>query len=110
MSDTIVVEYTNGNTGHRPLKEKSLKRVSDSTMTQYEYAKLLSVRARQLQLGMEPKITVDSNAPYNPIEIAKQEISDRVIPLVIVRKIPDYKNKDKFREETWNIKELNIRD
>ena len=109
MSDAIVVEYSGDSDKHRP-KEKKLKRITDSTMTQYEYAKLLSVRARQLQLGMEPKVSVDSNVPYNPIEIAKQEISERVIPLVIVRKIPDYKNKNNFREEIWTIKELNIRD
>ena len=111
MSNFIVLECKGSSANKRTVvKEKNIKRITDSTITPYEYTKLLSVRSKQLQLGFEPKVYVEPDKPYNPIEIAKREINERVVPLVVVRKIPDYKNTNGYREETWNIKELNIRD
>lgn len=92
-------------------KPKKEKKVTDATMTQYEYSKLLSYRATQLSYGIaKPEIYVNPNTMFDPIEIAKEEINQRVIPLNIVRHIPDGTQSKKKRDEVWSITELNIRD
>ena len=71
-------------------------------MTRYEYAKLVGCRALLIKEGDPPK--VECEGMYNPIEIAKKEIHERVIPLAIKRRLPN------GREEILYISDMNIRD
>jgi len=112
MNDFIILEYVDDDNTKRLYNLNTTKRITDPTMTQYEYTKLLSVRAKQIQLGSKPLIEIDDNINKfkYAIEVAKKEINERVIPFYIVRKILDNKNEKGYREEKWNIRELNIRD
>lgn len=83
-------------------------KVTDATITQNEYTKLLCVRSNQLKVGAPP--TIEWKDRFDPIAIAKEEINQRTIPYVIIRKIPNAKSKTGFIEEIWDIKDLNIRD
>lgn len=106
--DFIVIDVVDSKQPKTSKKVKHDTRVTDATMTPNEYARLLSHRARQLKTGATP--TIDWDGRFDPIAIAKEEISQRRIPLVIIRKIPDAKNETGFRDEIWDVKELNIRD
>jgi DNA-directed RNA polymerase subunit K/omega len=116
MTDFLTIEYVDNSEGGGTF-EDSIKlgdpsdtkpKVTDAMLTQYEYSALLSTRARQIATGSP--IKVKWNNPFNPIEIAKLEIEQRVVPLTIIRKIPDSNESLGYYEEKWNIRELDIRD
>jgi DNA-directed RNA polymerase subunit K/omega len=54
-------------------------------ITKYEYVRLVGSRAIQIYQGAEIKIPCTN---FNPYEIAKEEIRQCVIPLVIERTTP----------------------
>jgi DNA-directed RNA polymerase I, II, and III subunit RPABC2 len=67
-------------------------------LTKYERARLIGFRATQLARGSRP--TVDIGNLTKVEDIARKELEDRRIPLIVVRPIP---NKD---PEYWRIEEF----
>ena len=70
------------------------------TLTRFEKARIMGARALQLSLGAPVFIEIPKNATTS-LEIAMEELKQRVIPIVIKRTLPnqDYQNipLDKFR-------------
>ena len=70
------------------------------TLTRFEKARIMGARALQLSLGAPVFIKIPENATTS-LEIAMEELKQRVIPIVIKRTLPnqDYQNipLDKFR-------------
>ena len=56
-------------------------------LTKYEKVRILGVRATHLSLGAPA--TVDTKGLTDVQEIAKKELEERKIPLVVVRKMPN---------------------
>ena len=69
------------------------------TLTRFEKARIMGARALQLSLGAPVFIEIPKNATTS-LEIAMEELKQRVIPIVIKRTLPngDYQNipLDKF--------------
>jgi len=69
------------------------------TLTRFERARIMGARALQLSLGAPVFIKIPKNATSS-LEIAMEELKQRVIPIVIKRSLPngDYQNisLDKF--------------
>jgi len=63
------------------------------TLTRFEKARIMGARALQLSLGAPIFIEIPKNATTS-LEIAMEELKQRVIPLVIKRTLPngDYQN------------------
>lgn len=76
------------------------KRITTAYMTKYERARILGTRA--LQISMNAPIMVELKGQTDPLEIAKQELKERKIPLIIRRYLPDNSYED------WSINELII--
>jgi DNA-directed RNA polymerase I, II, and III subunit RPABC2 len=57
------------------------------TLTKYERARIIGVRAIQLSNGATPMISVDNMSSVS--EIAEQELLEYKMPLIIRRKMPD---------------------
>ncbi len=108
MSHSFEINFVDSSSESHQKKRKAGK-VTDAVLTPYEYTRLLQCRAKQISFGMELKVEWE-NKPYDPIAIAKYEIEQRVVPLLVVRKIPDASKVSGFREEVWNIKDMDIRD
>jgi len=106
MDDYLEIEFRESSTSCT--RKKKSGTVTDPVMTPFEYARLLSCRAKQLAAGYPPH--VEWTGSYDPIAIAKYEIEQRVSTLVIVRKIPDASKPSGFRDEIWELKDLDIRD
>ena len=106
MCDFLEIEFIDS-TDSKSSKQKKSHMVTDSLLTPYEYARLLSCRAKQIEAGYE--IQVEWKGIFDPISIAKVEIEQRVVPLSIVRHIPDNTKLSGFRDETWDLKDLDIR-
>ena len=70
-------------------------------LTRYERAKILGIRASQINSGAEPFIDVPSNI-IDGITIARMELEKKAIPFIIRRNIPNGKT------EYWNIEDLEI--
>ena len=70
------------------------------TLTRFEKARIMGARALQLSLGAPVFIEIPKNATTS-LEIAMEELEQRVIPIVIRRTLPnsDYQNIpiDKFQ-------------
>ena len=71
-----------------------------------ERVKLLGTRIGQLKKGAVTKITkkdMDENIPYVPEEIAKKELELNLIPIKIIRTLPDG-TKEYWKTEDFEYK------
>src|SRR3989344_5352086 len=74
-----------------PAKERT-KVDGSFVLTKYEKARMLGIRALQISMGapflvkLEPKDM--ERIAYNPLEIAKLELAQGVLPMKIVRNLP----------------------
>lgn len=69
-------------------------------LSKYERAKILGTRAQQISRGAKVFINIDNVKPLTPLNIAKEELKQKKIPLVICRHTPGSKI------EYWNVKSL----
>ena len=81
---------------HKPVEvisEKGLVAMGPPTLTRFEKARIMGARALQLSLGAPVFIEIPKNATTS-LEIAMEELNQRVIPIVIRRTLPnsDYQN------------------
>ena len=76
-----------------PLAGKGKIAIGPPTLTRFEKARILGARALQLSLGAPPFIAIPASARTS-LDIALKELEDRVIPIVIKRRLPngDYQN------------------
>jgi len=74
------------------------KRTTTPYMTKYERARLLGTRA--LQISMNAPVLVDLEGETDPLQIALKELSQKKIPLVVRRFLPD------GHYEDWTCDEL----
>jgi len=81
---------------HKPLEitnKDGLVVTGPPTLTRFEKARIMGARALQLSLGAPIFIEIPKNATTS-LEIAMEELKQRVIPIVIKRTLPngDYQN------------------
>lgn len=66
--------------------------LEEKEFTSYEKARMIGSRALQLAQGAKPLIKISpeeiATIKYNPIEIAKREFAQGVIPLSVKRSLP----------------------
>ncbi|ANZ75662.1 BA75_02328T0 [Komagataella pastoris] len=85
----------------RSNKELAIRKEERTTtpyLTKYERARILGTRA--LQISMNAPVLVDIEGETDPLQIAMKELSQRKIPLVIRRYLPDGSYED------WGCDEL----
>lgn len=75
-------------------------RTTTPYMTKYEKARILGTRA--LQISLNAPVLVDIEGETDPLQIAMKELSQRKIPLVVRRYLPDGSYED------WGCDELII--
>ena len=81
---------------HKPVEitnKNGLVVTGPPTLTRFEKARIMGARALQLSLGAPLFIEIPKNATTS-LEIAMEELKQRVIPIVIKRTLPngDYQN------------------
>ena len=81
---------------HKPIEIKNDKNTpitGPPTLTRFEKARIMGSRALQLSLGAPPFIEFSKNISTS-LEIAMEELHQKVIPIVIRRTLPngDYQN------------------
>jgi len=76
------------------------ERTTPPVLDKYTVAKLIGFRARQLEAGAQPVIPRSELKSTRPEKIAEQELERRVIPLKVIRNLPDN------TYEEWNIKDF----
>lgn len=79
--------------------KKDIK-ISKPVLTKYEYVRLLTDRTKQLAQGAKPMLKNIENLSSK--EIAKLELKNKIIPLIIERPIPN------SISERWKLTELEI--
>ena len=83
----IVIEYITGD-----------DRITKPYITKYERVKLLGIRTQQIASGAKPMLK--NTKDLSPIEIAKLELENKVIPLIIHRPLSNNKI------EVWKISDF----
>jgi DNA-directed RNA polymerase subunit K/omega len=78
----------------------SSKRVTKKYMTIYERVRILGERAKQLSLGAKPLIKGAEN--MDPKVVARMELEKKIIPLIIIRTLPN------GQKEKWRVSELEL--
>ena len=76
------------------------ERITTPYMTKFERARVLGTRA--LQISMNAPVMVPIEGEIDPLEIARKELREKKIPIVIRRYLPDGSFED------WSIDELQI--
>jgi DNA-directed RNA polymerase I, II, and III subunit RPABC2 len=81
---------------HEPVElpcEKGKITIGPPTLTRFEKARIMGARALQLSLGAPPFIPIPKNARIS-LDIAMEELEQRVIPITIRRVLPngDFQN------------------
>jgi len=92
-------EITAG-TGITGEQQPNKVRVTTPYLTKYERARILGTRA--LQISMNAPVLVPLDGETDALEIAIKELSQRKIPLIIRRYLPDGSFED------WSVSELII--
>jgi len=77
-------------------------RITDNKLTHYEKVRILGIRAKQIAMGAKVMVKYDTN--MSSIDLAKNELNNKTIPLLIKRSLPN----NSF--EIWKINELSIGD
>ena len=83
------------------IKSKYVKpeeRVTKPFLFEFERVRILGERAKQISLGAKPMIKNIEN--YDPKMIARMELQNKILPLIILRELPD------GRIEKWKVNEL----
>ena len=68
------------------------EQISPENYTKFELARIIGSRALQISNGAPPMIKLDQKTleqvKYNPIEIAKLELKNGVLPITVIRPSP----------------------
>ena len=74
------------------MKEETKKPKSSIVFTKYEKARIIGARSLQIAMGAPLLINVDKEnlekIKYSPIEIAKMEFNEGILPITIKRPLP----------------------
>ena len=76
---------------HEPVEiisDKGLVITGPPTLTRFEKARIMGARALQLSLGAPVFITIPKNI-VSSLEIAMEELNQRLLPIVIKRSLPN---------------------
>jgi DNA-directed RNA polymerases I, II, and III subunit RPABC2 len=61
------------------------------TLSKYEETKIIGLRATQIAYGSEPCVDCKS---LDPLTIARQELKEKKIPMILLRPYPDGTKKE----------------
>jgi DNA-directed RNA polymerase subunit K/omega len=92
----------------QPVMRDKVETVSRITMpyySKYEYTTLIGIRAQQIADGAKPLISLDGMQTSHPQfvwRVAEREISERILPFIVHRRLPDGVS------EYWNTTELSV--
>lgn len=96
-SSTKIEDFSDIMKNYDPNKNKT-----KNILSKYEKVKMIGIRAEQLQRGAESNIKLDKSIPFDPREIAHEELRQRKLPMMICRKLPD------GTKEYWRLDDLVI--
>jgi DNA-directed RNA polymerases I, II, and III subunit RPABC2 len=80
------------------LEEEAVTRFTSPILTKFERAKILGVRAQQI--SMSAPIMVEYGDETDSVEIARKELKEKKIPLIVLRRLPDN------TYEKWAVRDL----
>lgn len=80
----IITDFNDIIKSYDPTKNKT-----NPILSKYERVKLLGLRAEQIQRGATPFVPVDPDKPFDAREIAKRELMEKKVPMMIGRPLPD---------------------
>lgn len=84
MTSNKIEDFSDIMKNYDPNKNKT-----KNILSKYEKVKMIGIRAEQLQRGAQPNIKLNHDIPFDPREIAHEELRQRKLPMMICRHMPD---------------------
>lgn len=106
IDDELTLEIEDGSLGTEQIVQKTIdlgsdrKKKSLNILSKYERTKLLGIRARLIEQGADIYTSITGLKNISPLDIARKELKERVIPLKIQRKLPN------GLIELWDVEKL----
>ena len=104
-SDPSFIDAQHINNKFEPQRElffvRPEDRMTSEYITKYEYTRVLSIRAKQIE--KDNVVQTDVTNITDPIEMAKKEVRDKRCPMSIERKI------NENLAELWHVNEMVVR-
>lgn len=97
MNTKMIEDFADIISRYDPTKNKT-----KNILTKYEKVKIIGVRIEQLQRGAQPNILIDISKPFDPREIAHEELRQNKIPMMVCRRLPD------GTKEYWRLDDMII--
>lgn len=93
IEDRDIIETNTDHTAQEIPAEKGNVTIGPPVLTRFEKARIMGARALQLSQGAPPFIEIPATARTS-LDIAMEELDQRIIPIVIKRVLPngDYQN------------------
>jgi len=93
IEDRDIIEANADHTPTEIISEKGKITIGPPVLTRFEKARIMGARALQLSQGAPPFIDIPAEAKTS-LDIAMEELEQRIIPIVIKRVLPngDYQN------------------
>jgi len=82
----------------RRVKVRNEDRITSKFMTKYEKARILGARA--LQISKNAPLMIDPMDESDPYKLAEMELSQKLVPFIVRRYLPDGSYED------WKVSEL----
>lgn len=83
-----------------PIELKNEQRITDPTLTNYEFVRILGIRAKQIAMGSKVMLKTDNIDKLSYMDLAKYELEKKISPIKIIRHLPN-----NFYEK-WKLSEL----
>lgn len=105
-SEVDIVDEEQVENGGETINKRGIKKVSEEDritskfMTKYERARILGTRA--LQISKNAPLMVDPGEESDPYRLAEVELSEKKIPFIVRRYLPDGSYED------WKVNELYV--
>lgn len=106
IKDKLVVKHLSSKSADEVINQSTTSpnypRKSLVTMTKYEHAKVIGIRAEQLARGAQPFVIDEEEDQhrFDPIALAQRELDAGVLPFVVIRNLPD------GTQEKWKLRDL----
>ena len=84
MSSEDVLEHYNA----YPVVDRRV-RIGPPYLTKYERARIIGIRAFQLEFGIPPLVPPERVGSTDPLVIARYEVDNGILPLSVYRYIPN---------------------
>lgn len=97
MDDDVVVLSFGRDEARSDLETKASETKTPDYLTKFEEIKILGIRSMQLRNNAHPTVAIEPQdySRLEPIDVARMELRERMLPFIVRRRLPDGSHEDR---------------